>query len=151
MQQTSTIRKPARGRSKPKASKTNTDDLQERLYRAELLLGLSQKIATLNSLDDILNILVEITTRELLAERGSILLNDETTGELYSRVAQGDIKREIRILNNSGIAGHVFTTGQGEIVKDAYRDTRFNKEVDEQTGYETKSILCAPIRTATGR
>lgn len=151
MQETSTIRNPARRRSKPNASPSDTDDLQERLYRAELLLGLSQKIASLNSLDDILNILVEITTRELLAERGSILLNDETTGELYSRVAQGDIKREIRILNNSGIAGHVFTTGQGEIVKDAYGDSRFNKEVDEQTGYETKSILCAPIRTATGQ
>ena len=70
------------------ANQKDIIDLQERLYRAELLLGLSQKIASLNSLDDILNILVEITTRELLAERGSILLNDETTGELYSRVAQ---------------------------------------------------------------
>ena len=140
---------------KSAASKGNgtsqTADLEERLYRAELLLGLSQKIASLNSLDDILNILVEITTREMLAERGSILLNDEATGELYSRVAQGEIKREIRILNNSGIAGHVFTSGVGEIVTDAYADSRFNKEVDEQTGYHTKSILCAPIRTATNQ
>ena len=138
-------------KKKPKSSAKDLEDLEDRLYRAELLLGLSQKIAALNSLDEILNILVEITTRELLADRGSILLNDETTGELYSRVAQGDIKREIRILNNSGIAGHVFTTGVGEIVTDAYSDPRFNREVDEQTGYATESILCAPIRTATGQ
>ena len=138
----------ANGKTGQSSSENDSADLEERLYRAELLLGLSQKIASLNSLDAILNILVEITTRELLAERGSILLNDDTTGELYSRVAQGDIKREIRILNNSGIAGHVFTTGKGEIVKDAYADERFNKDVDEQTGYVTNSILCVPIRTA---
>lgn len=151
--QNTTASKTKKAASKPRAAKSNgssqTADLEERLYRAELLLGLSQKIASLNSLDEILNILVEITTREMLAERGSILLNDEATGELYSRVAQGEIKREIRILNNSGIAGHVFTSGVGEIVTDAYADSRFNKEVDEQTGYHTKSILCAPIRTAT--
>ena len=35
-----------------------------------------------------------------------------------------------------------FTTGKGEIVKDAYADERFNKDVDEQTGYVTNSILC---------
>jgi len=134
-----------------KKSKLPADDIEDRLYRAELLLGLSQKIAALNSLDEILNILVEITTKELLADRGSILLNDEATGELYSRVAQGEIKREIRILNNTGIAGHVFTSGIGEIVADAYADTRFNREVDEQTGYATRSILCSPIRTATNQ
>mgnify|MGYP003348448475 CR=1 FL=1 len=47
------------------------------------------------------------------AERGSLFLNDATTNELYSRVAQGNIKREIRLLNNSGIAGHVFTSRLG--------------------------------------
>ena len=141
----------AKVKKKAKSSVKDLQDLEDRLYRAELLLGLSQKIAALSSLDEILNTLVKITTRELLADRGSILLNDETTGELYSRVAQGEIKREIRILNNSGIAGHVFTTGVGEIVTDAYSDPRFNREVDEQTGYATESILCAPIRTATGQ
>ena len=36
-------------------------------------------------------------------------------------------------------------------IKNAYEDSRFNKEVDTQTGYTTKSILCAPVTThATG-
>ena len=73
MQKTTTS-KTKKAPPKPRAAKSNgsnqTADLEERLYRAELLLGLSQKIASLNSLDDILNILVEITTREMLAERG---------------------------------------------------------------------------------
>lgn len=34
---------------------------------------------------------------------------------------------------------------QGENIIDAYEDTRFNKTIDQQLGYRTKSILCEPI------
>jgi cAMP and cAMP-inhibited cGMP 3',5'-cyclic phosphodiesterase 10 len=44
-----------------------------------------------------------------------------------------------------GIAGHVAQTGQGLNIADAYDDDRFNREVDLQTGYHTKNILCMPI------
>lgn len=30
-------------------------------------------------------------------------------------------------------------------IKDAYKDTRFNKEIDKETGYTTRNILCMPI------
>ena len=30
-------------------------------------------------------------------------------------------------------------------IPDAYKDARFNKEVDEKTGYNTKSVLCMPV------
>ncbi|MCK9362179.1 MAG: GAF domain-containing protein [Syntrophales bacterium] len=117
---------------------------------AELLLDISKTIAAFETLDEILTSLVEITTRELKADRGTIFLNDSETGELYSRVAQGNFQREIRILNDTGVAGHVFTSGEGVIVHDAHGDPHFNRSIDEQTGYATKMILCVPIRTIKG-
>jgi adenylate cyclase len=36
------------------------------------------------------------------------------------------------------------------IIHDAYKDERFNKAVDVRTGFRTKSILCAPLRTVSG-
>ena len=117
---------------------------------AELLLDISKTIAAFETLDEILKSLVEITTRELKADRGTIFLNDSETGELYSRVAQGDFHREIRILSNTGVAGHVFTSGTGVIVDNAYEDPHFNRAIDEQTGYVTETILCVPIRTIKG-
>jgi adenylate cyclase len=45
-----------------------------------------------------------------------------------------------------GIAGSVFGSGVAEIIDDAYRDARFNPEVDRQTGYRTRDILCVPLR-----
>ncbi|HPC32117.1 MAG TPA: GAF domain-containing protein [Syntrophales bacterium] len=121
-----------------------------RLHQAELLLNVARTMASYETLDEMLSVLVEITTREIRADRGTIFLNDPETGELYSRVAQGNFQREIRIINNTGIAGHVFTTGESLIVYDAYADSRFNRSVDEKTGYVTKSILCVPIRTMKG-
>ena len=118
-----------------------------KLYQTELLLSVTQKISGIKNLSEILWTLIDMTTQELGAERGSLFLNDPFTGELYSRVAQGDLTREIRILNTTGIAGAVFKSGRGEIVHYPYKDDRFNSKIDEQTGFVTKNIVCAPVKT----
>jgi len=122
-------------------------EADKKLKQAEMLLSVSRRCAAIESLDEILKTLVEMTTWELGAERGSLFLNDTATNELYSRVAQGNFSREIRILNTTGIAGAVFSSGNGEIIHDAYHDPRFNRSVDEQTGYRTQTIVCAPVKT----
>ena len=67
----------------------------------------------LKSLDEALETLVKITTSTIGAERGTIFLNDAATGELYSRIAQGNFRREIRIMNTKGVAGWVFSPQRG--------------------------------------
>lgn len=130
---------------------SEAEGLDQRLRHAEILLDISRKVAAKETLDEILKTLVEITTSEIGAERGSLFLNDGKTGELYSRISQGHFEREIRILNNSGVAGHVFTNGEGMIIHDAYKNEFFNRTVDEYTGFVTKSILCAPVKTVNGQ
>jgi len=122
----------------------------KKLQQAEMLLNVSRRVAAIESLDEILKTLVEMVAWELGAERASLFLNDPATGELYSRVAQGNFSREIRMLNSTGIAGAVFQSGSGEIIPDAYKDKRFNRNVDEQTGFRTTSIVCAPVKTVKG-
>ena len=121
-----------------------------KLQQAELLLDVSRRVAGIDSLAEVLKTLVEVISYELGAERASLFMNDSTTGELYSRVAQGDFSREIRMLNSAGIAGAVFENGQGEIIDDAYADDRFNRQVDQQTGFKTVNIVCAPVKTVNG-
>ncbi|TSA14199.1 MAG: GAF domain-containing protein, partial [Betaproteobacteria bacterium] len=132
------------------AKKNASPAVRGRLKLVELLLEVSRRMAAHDTLDDVLRTLVEMTTAELDAERGTLFLNDAETNELYSRVAQGNIKREIRLLNSSGIAGFVFTSGESVLIQDAYSDPRFNRSVDEQTGFVTRNILCTPIRTVKG-
>ena len=123
---------------------------QKQLLQMELLLSTSRQMAAVETLDEMLKTIVDITITETNSDRGSLFLNDKQTGELYSRIALGNEHREIRILNNTGIAGHVFTSGKGAIVHDAYADKRFDRSVDKQTCYVTKSVLCAPVKTVRG-
>src|SRR5579863_3488510 len=125
-------------------------DERKKFEEMEMLLRVAKQVAAIDSLDELLVTIVEVTAKETAAERGTLFLNDEQTGELYSRVAQGSRFREIRILNDHGIAGNVFSSGVGVIVPYAYADPHFDRTIDDMTGYHTKNVVCAPVRTIKG-
>ena len=92
------------------------------------------------------------------ADRASLFLVDREAGQLYPRLF--DMRSEdessdqdggrnhsetIRFSVGTGIAGQVAATGRGLNIVDAYADPRFNRAVDQATGYQTRSILCMPI------
>jgi adenylate cyclase len=89
-----------------------------------------------------------IITDQTQGDRSTIFLNDPESQELYSRKAEGKLKHEIRILNTHGIAGFVFSKGEPIIVHDVQNDPRFEKSIDEDTGYDTRNMLCLPIQNA---
>src|SRR4051794_18211910 len=101
--------------------------------------------------DDLLDFLAREAVGEMAADRSSIFLLDEARHELWSRVALGMEEQVIRFPADRGIAGHVATTGEVLNVSDPYSDSRFNPNVDRQTGYLTRSILCGPLRSRDGR
>lgn len=117
---------------------------------AEYILSIMQTIASVESLDEQLHLAMEEITRVVGAERGSLFLNDPQTNELYSRVALGNVRQEIRVLNSTGIAGRVFSQGQAMIVNDAYEHQHFNAAVDENNGFKTHNILSVPVVTVRG-
>jgi adenylate cyclase len=83
----------------------------KRLRLAETLVNVSRAVAATDSLDEVLDTLVALIAHETDADRGTLFLSDPATGELYSRVAQGERSREIRFLDDHGIAGRVSTPG----------------------------------------
>ncbi|MEE9164955.1 MAG: GAF domain-containing protein, partial [Nitrospinota bacterium] len=137
-------------RSYNRRTSDKLDGSRGQVRQMELLLHLTKQVAALKGLDTMLKAIVDIATVETGAERGSLFLNDAQTGELYSRIAHGNLQREIRILNNAGIAGDVFTSGKFAIVNDVKSDSRFDRSVDGETGFVTRSILCTPIKTIKG-
>lgn len=127
------------------------DKISEVLGKLVALLEVANRVSDTLSLDSLLRTMIEITSEVTNAERSTLFLNDHHTRELFARVAQGDPTTEIRFPNHMGIAGQVFTSQQAVIIPDAYRDPRFNQEIDRKTGYRTRNILCAPIRTRDDR
>ena len=124
--------------------------VKKELVKAKLLVEVCQELGSCKDINEALEALLNILVEHTNADRGSIFLNDEQTGELYSRFMNGNYHREIRILNSQGLAGHVFTTGEPVIVHDAYQDARFDRSIDEKSGYQTRCILTVPIRSNLG-
>src|SRR5205085_4356924 len=129
------------------------------------ILEMSQAVMGELQLDQLLEKIIRATTELLDAERGTLLMYDPKTNELWSRVAEGiDLSedgtlgprhahsglREIRFPATAGIAGAVFTSGKLENISDPYADPRFNPEVDRRTGYRTRSIMTTPILSKHG-
>ncbi|WP_058534246.1 GAF domain-containing protein [Legionella saoudiensis] len=113
-----------------------------------LLSQIYRDLAATSNLKEITKKLIDVTVDVIGCERGTIFLNDQKTNELYSFIAQGDLHFEIRILNNSGLAGWTFTNNEAVFLTDVEEDERHNKQVDKITGFQTRSILCVPLRNA---
>jgi adenylate cyclase len=126
----------------------NAEQTSDELRR---LLEVNTAITTEMQLGALLKKIVQVTSKIVHADRSSLFLHDPRTDELWSLVAEGVDTREIRFPSGAGLAGHSFTTGEVINIDDAYRDERFNREVDSQTGYTTRSILTLPILARDGR
>ncbi|XP_058058564.1 cGMP-dependent 3',5'-cyclic phosphodiesterase-like [Anopheles bellator] len=116
------------------------DQCQNLLQVARRLLG---KIGDLGQL--LRGVMTE--AKELAAaERCSLFLLDKHSGELVSKVFDGnEASKEIRIESGKGIAGYVAQTGKLLNIRNAYQHPLFYKGVDESTGFKTRNILCFPI------
>ena len=109
------------------------------------ILKVAQELSGELKLDALLAQIMRTTTDLLDADRSTIFVHDPASDELWSRVAEGVDVKEIRIPDDAGIAGKVFSTGEPENVTDPYSHALFNASVDKATGYKTESILCMPI------
>ncbi len=114
-----------------------------------LLLALSNIARTVNAeanIDKLLITIAEQTRLVLNADRCTVFLYDKIKNELWSKVALGLESKEIRFSADKGFAGYAVKTGETIRIKDAYNDSRFNKDIDKDTGYKTYNLLCMPIR-----
>ncbi|MCH7915362.1 MAG: GAF domain-containing protein [Deltaproteobacteria bacterium] len=127
-----------------------TEQLTKRFERTEVLLDMMHSFTSQLERDRLLPVIMEKITIAMKANRSTLFLVDRKTNELFSRVVQGENISEIRFPKNLGISGHVVTTGETLNIADAYKDPRFNQEVDQKTGFRTRTILCMPITNAAG-
>jgi signal transduction histidine kinase len=115
---------------------------------------LVQASKTVNSTLDItklLRLILQTATRATRADRGTVYLLDEANREIWSEVAQGDDMIQIRLPIGKGIAGYVAKTGQIVNITDAYKDSRFDPEIDRMSGYRTRTVLCMVMRNKEGK
>lgn len=150
---------------------------QEALQR---VLGVARLLGASADLDRVLQVIIDAVRDILEADRATVFLYDPPHAELYTRVAHGladegeaeaggvaapgagpaaareqppstrEEPRGIRFSVTHGLAGEAARTQRIINVPDAYADPRFNREVDRQTGFRTRSILSIPLLAFDG-
>lgn len=125
------------------------DDVPAEKKVADLsaLLEISKAMAAEKDLNALLNVIVHKSTSVMQAERSSLYLVDHSTGELWTRIAEGLEIKEIRLPIGTGISGSVAATRELVNIRDPYDDPRFDPSWDQKTGFRTRSIMCAPLIT----
>ncbi len=110
------------------------------------LVKIGRSITAVTDIDVLLKVIAEETKIAIQADRCTVFMLDKEKNELWSKVALGMDSQEIRFPADKGLAGYVVKTGEPLNIPDAYNDPRFNPDIDKETGYRTKTILCMPIK-----
>jgi diguanylate cyclase (GGDEF)-like protein len=101
-------------------------------------------------LDSILQTIMEKMAEYFRPDTWSLLMVDDQRDELYFAIAVGsaaEALKNVRLKVGEGIAGWVAKHGERLVVPDVYTDPRFAKRIDEMTKWETRSIICVPLRS----
>lgn len=89
--------------------------------------------------------LLDLATRHVEAERGTLWLVDRAHGTLRSVVQDGEGLAPLVLMPDRGVAGRVASTGRAARVDDAYADPDFDRETDRRTGFRTRNMLVVPV------
>jgi len=123
---------------------------EKNLKNLSRFLDMSEFSALSSGIDGMIERIVLTAGKVMEAERASLFLLDAAAGELWSKVAEGQGKKEIRVPIGKGVAGWVMLHDEIVNIPDAYADDRFDRSVDRATGFRTRNILAGPIKNLQG-
>lgn len=126
---------------------------QQVLHR---ILSVGHHLSMSADLREILSLVIDVMRETLQAERATVFEYDAQRDELFSAVAHDIAEKlelplgpdgvpEIRMPATAGLAGECAQRREIINVPDAYADDRFNRSVDQKTGFRTRSILAIPL------
>lgn len=124
-------------------------ELAEERRARQALVEASIRLNSLLNLPELLNAIMASATDLLDAETGSLMLLDEGTYELAFTVATGEPGagvKELRVPADRGIAGWVLRHDEPAIIDDAATDPRFYDQIDQSSGFSTRSLLAVPLK-----
>ncbi|MFO0582952.1 MAG: GAF domain-containing protein [Anaeromyxobacter sp.] len=121
--------------------------------REELLAELFEAVSTLEGQKDrkaALAYLLDLAMEKLGCDAGSVFLSRLGEDDLHFEVVRGPAasslaSAKLTVPVGVGIVGYCAQENVCLAVSDAQKDKRFHRAISEAIGYETRSLLCAPI------
>lgn len=124
-----------------RALTTNMEEL-------ETLLRITRTITSSLDLDEVAQLTIKEVHQSWDIEASSIWLLDEPRQNLRVLVNVGtsaEILSRYRLEVGRGIVGHVVESGETLFTNDVPNHPLHYRDIDKETGFETRSILCVPL------
>ncbi len=109
----------------------------------ELIFVYLAEVSSRRNYDEVIELLASMGKALSSADRCSVWIVSDDKKTIKTKVAQGIAPIELPI--DSGIVGESIVNGTRYIIDDVYKDERFNRYIDEKTGYKTKSMMVIPM------
>jgi signal transduction histidine kinase/ActR/RegA family two-component response regulator len=125
------------------------ESLEQQNSQFQVMLQVSRILNSTLDLEILLGTIVEVAAQVTDTEAASILLLDETSGELHFEAATGGRRVEVQTVIvplQGSIAGWIIQHDQPLIVNDAHNDPRHFDQADRTTHFDTQSILGVPLK-----
>ncbi len=100
-------------------------------------------------MQEILSKVISSTNEIFEAEAGSVALLEPNGKQIVIRAAVGagaDAVRGLSLPISKGVIGWVASTKQAALIPDVSQDKHFFGEIDKESGFDTKSIMCVPLQ-----
>ncbi|HUU27246.1 MAG TPA: GAF domain-containing SpoIIE family protein phosphatase [archaeon] len=131
------------------ALKQEVESLKRRTSFFSSLIDMSVILTSTFNMDELIRRVLEISQQVMNSEASNVMLLDEEQGILECRVALGKVGKRLEqsftLQVGQGIAGWVAKHQKAVVVPDVTKDQRFYSGTDQETGFVSKSIICAPL------
>ena len=109
----------------------------------ELIFIYLTEVSSLRKHDEIISVLADMGRALTSSDRCTVWVVSDDKKKIWTKIAHGMNAIEIPI--DSGIVGAAITKQEKILIDDVYQDKRFNRDIDMQTGYVTKSMMVIPM------
>jgi GAF domain-containing protein/ActR/RegA family two-component response regulator len=123
-------------------------ETEKNLREQEYLQEIGRAFNSTLDLEQVLRLVMAKTNELLGVEAGSVALLTEEGDELIFHASVGggaDAVQGWRMSVEKGIVGWVVRNGVSLLVPDVAQDPRHFSQVDDESGFKTRSILCVPL------
>jgi signal transduction histidine kinase len=137
------------GSQSPDATPPSRSSPMTEIAQLRLILEVSRSLNSTLDLDTLLGLIIEVATEVTCTEAASIILLDETSGELQFEAATNADPAQLRTLPvplDGSVAGWIVRHNQSLVVDDTSNDSRYFDQVSRTTQFDVRSILGAPLQ-----
>jgi signal transduction histidine kinase len=130
------------------------NNLRHRERQIEAMRRTTEALFSQDSLDSLIRQSLHVAVEVIGADAGTLQLHEPSHNKLVVRYAIGPATENLigfSIAADRGIPGQVFQTGVADIASDVSARPDFDTDVDERTGYQTRSMVTVPLRRPGGK